>query len=265
MNRIFRNLLFGVALVAGLASCGSSKSKEPSALIAQSERIAGELSTLVDDSPMFLQSADVEYSDAVLSVAIAFSDTAVSVSDYSESLVQYVLAQYLKAHGGPDLDVVLNTLSSEEGSLKLTLSDTHGTSREYPVAAGRLKQLVKLKPMELNYNDVRTNVSDILAKKCSEYKDAYNATDAEFGIVSSFAQYTLAFPKASAYSNLNQASLTGRYLKVIQPRYEEFGACRPMVEELMTSLSIDGYRFVYTDADGGHELKAALPWRLINK
>lgn len=254
-------LIAGAVALAALCSCTGSK--EPSALIAQSERISADLGTLAQESPMFLQSAAADYDDGTLSVEIAFADSLVNVNDCSEALVQYVLAQYLKAHTGKNLDTVLNTLSKEKGSLALKLSDVLGNSREYPVSASRLVQLVRLKPMELNYNDVRTNVSDILAKKCAAYKAQYNADDCEFEITGGFAQYTLTFAKASAFASLSQANLAARYVKDINPTYEDFGACRSMVEDLLRSLSIDGYRFVYTDKSGAKRLSAGIPWRLI--
>lgn len=263
MNKTIRNFLFGSIIVGGLASCGGA-SNTPSPLIAQSERIGGELATLVEGSPMFLQSADVNYADGVLGVSIAFSDSAIEVEDCSDALVQYVLAQYLKAHGGPDLDVVLNTLTDEEGSLKLTLVDSKANSREYTVNAARLKHLVRTKPMELSYNDVRTNVMDILDERCDALEQQYKAEDAEFTIKGGFAQYTLTFARPSAFSHLNQASLRGRYLKDLKAQYENYGACRAMVEELLQSLSIDGYRYVYTDKNETKVLNAAIPWNLID-
>ena len=38
-----------------------------------------------------------------------------------------------------------------------------------------------------------------------------------------------------------------------------------MIEELLRSLSIDGYRFIYTDKNETKPLSAAIPWRLIDK
>ena len=264
MKKIAHLIIATVVGMLALCSCGGG-SKGPSALEAQSERIAGDLEALSQESPMFLAGTSAEYAAPNLNVSIEFADTTVNVNSYTEALVQYVLAQYLKNHTGANLDAVINTLSAEKGSLNLRLSDTHGNSREYGVNAGRLKQLVKLKPMELSFNDVRTNVSDIMAAKCPAYITAHNAADCEFEIKGGFAQYTLAFERASAYNSLNQGSLTGRYLKVIKPEYEAFGACRPMIEELLRSLSIDGYRFIYTDKKGTKTISAGMPWRLINE
>lgn len=263
-KELIRIMLTASVASFALCSCGGG-SKEPSPLISQSERVALDLATLADDSPMFIDSTCVDYSDGFFGVSVAFCDSAVHVSDYSDALVQYVLAQYMKNHTGPDLDVIINTLTKEEGKFAISLSDSHGYVRGYEISAGRLKQLVKLKPMELAYNDVRTNVSDIMDKECASYKAQYNASEAEFSISGGFAQYTLTFERPTAYASLNQASLTGRYLKILQPRYEEYGACRPMVEELLRSLSIDGYRFIYTDKNETKTISAGIPWRLIDK
>ncbi len=257
------NIIAASLLVLGLASCGKSTSG-PSPLEAQAERLDAELGKLAEDSPMYLSEIDASYEDAKLTVEISFSDTLVNVSDYSEALVQYVLAQYLKSHTGPNLDEIANTLIKEEGQLVIELEDTHGNEREYAVSAARLRNLIKLRPMELNYNDVRTNVSDIFAARCAAYAAEYNAKECEFDIDHSFAQYTLTFPNTRAFAGLNQASLTGRYVKKLKEQYDNYGACRPMIEDLLKSLSIDGYRFVYLAPDGKSGLTAGIPWRTIN-
>lgn len=161
MRTTFCKVLLCIALVACMVSCGK-KAQGPSPLIAQAERLDGTLGTLAEESPMYLQSASAEYLDAVLTVDIDFADPTVHVGEISDALVQYVVAQYLKAHPGADLDIVLNTLSQENGSLNIVLSDSYGEAKEYTIAAARLKKLYQLKPMELSFNDVKTNVSDIM-------------------------------------------------------------------------------------------------------
>ena len=262
-SKILHSFVAAAILLLSLASCGGSKA--PSPLIAQSERLALDFGTLAEESPMFLQSIDVDYADAVLSVALAFADSTVKVPEYSEALVQFALAQYLKDHTGKNLDEIINTISAEEGKLSIKLTDVYGNTRDFDVSGTRLKQLVKSRPMELGLPEVRTNISDILASRCAAYKDQYNADDCEFEIQGGFAQYTLTFPRSSAWGGLTQPTLTGRYLKGLQARYDDFGACRPMIEQLLRSVSIDGYRFIYTDKTGSKTLSAGIPWRLIDK
>lgn len=262
MRKTFCKAFLCTVLLAGMASCAKT-AQGPSPLIAQAERLNGTLGALAEESPMYLQTISVDYDNAELTVDIEFADTAVHVSAYSDALVQYVVAQYIKAHPGENLDVVLNTLSQEKGSLKIELSDTHGETKDCSIAAARLKKLYQLKPMELNYNEVKTNVSDILEARCPQLAAQYKAESAEFSISGGFAQYTFTFARPTAYSQLNQASLRGRYLKPLKERYEDFGACRPIVEELLGSLSIDGYRYIYT-SKGGNDISAAIPWSMIN-
>ncbi len=250
--------------VLGLASCGKS-AKEPSALIAQSERINDELTALADQSPAFLEAATASYADGVLTVDIVFSDENVKVNDCSDALVQFVVAQYIKSHTGKDLDTVLNTLLEENGKMEVKITGADGATRSCDIAAKRLAQLLKLKPMELGYNDARADVLAMLDARCAGYKDQYKAVGAEFEVKGNFAQYTITFEKATAYANLNQASLTGRYLKELKRQYEDYGACRPMVEDLLKSLSIEGYRFIYTDVKDTKTLSAGIPWRTINQ
>ena len=112
MKKIAHLIIATVVGMLALCSCGGG-SKGPSALEAQSERIAGDLEALSQESPMFLAGTSAEYAAPNLNVSIEFADTTVNVNSYTEALVQYVLAQYLKNHTGANLDAVINTLSAE--------------------------------------------------------------------------------------------------------------------------------------------------------
>ena len=57
--------LFGSAAFTGC----SSKSSTPSELVAQSERMAGEMADMAENSPMYLDSVSVAYADGTLNVA----------------------------------------------------------------------------------------------------------------------------------------------------------------------------------------------------
>lgn len=147
--------------------------------------------------------------------------------------------------------------------MKITLSAPGQSSREYTVSSLRLKQLVTLKNSELNFAEVRSAVIDMLAKRCGAYREAVNAQDASFDYSGKFAQYTLVFKDARAFANQNPGTMQGRYRKVLREQYEMYGECRTFVEDLLKSLQFDGYRFVYTDAAGNKEIKAAIAWRYI--
>ncbi|MDE6468170.1 MAG: hypothetical protein K2L28_04650 [Muribaculaceae bacterium] len=245
-----------------LAAC--SKAKGPSPLEGQSQRLNTELSALADASPAFLDAIEVSYADATLSIDIQFSDSTLNVAKITEPLVQYVVAQYLKGHPGANLDEILNTLTQEKGSLAIKLTGADGATAQYTIGAARLRNLFKLRPMELGYNEVRTNVIELFESRCAAMAAQFNAESCEFDIDHSFAQYTFIFPSARAFASLNQASLTGRYVKILKAQYEAYGACRPIIEELLKSLSIDGYRFLYLTPDRKTGLTAGIPWRTIN-
>ncbi len=266
MKKIFKKcLVAGVIILAaaGLGSC-SKKSSEPSALIAQSERISGELGKIAEESPMYLESAGADYADGVLSVNIEYSDPYAVVGDYSQELVEYIVSLWLKSHLGADLDTTLNTLSTEQGSLKITLVGADGASKEFTISSARLKKLLVLKPSELNFSAVKDNVALLMEHRGGLYEEEYKAVDGSFCFATGFAQYTLVFESAAQYSNLTQDSLRGRYQKALKHQYEGYGACAPIITDLLKSLGVEGYRFVYeAKNDESKSLKAALPWRIF--
>lgn len=263
-----KKLLCGILAAAAIAGSGiiagcSSKSTEPSALVAQSERIAGDMAVLAENSPMYLDSVPVSYSDGTLGVKVAFADTTVNVADFSDDLIEYVVAYYIKQHPGQNLDTVLNTLSAEEGSLKLTLTNPAGQTKECSIGAARLKKLYFLKFSELNPAKVKTDIDKIMSLRAESYRKEFNAQSAEFRFYAGFAEYELTFASASAYSNLTQNSLRGKYQNIFRAQFDNYGECRGIIEGVLTSLGIEGCRIVYTDKNDTKTLKAALPWRMI--
>lgn len=263
MKTIFGRLLVGAVLAAGLSACSGSSSKQSPVLEAQSFRLNTELGKLAQDSPEFLSDIAVNYAGDTLAVSVDFADPSLKASDFSEPLVQYVIAQYLKAHPGKNLDELLNTLGETKGTMAVTVADVDGASVKYNLNSAQLKNLFKRKPMELGYNEVRAKVVAIMESRCEALKNEYKAESVEFTIAGGFAQYTFTFARPTAFASLNQASLRGRYLKPLQAQYESYGVCRPMVEEFLKSLSIDGYRYVYTDKAGSKKISAAIPWNMI--
>lgn len=258
-------MVLGVASVMFLFACSGSNTKaDEEAMVSQAERINLDLSTLAEESPMFLSSAAAQYADKALSVNIEFCDSIIKVDQLSDVLIRYVLSLYMKAHPGENLDITLNTLGKLEGVMSLTLKDIYGQTKVLVLPSATLKKLVTSKQMELGYQDVRVNVFDIMETRCERYKKAVNAQSVEFKYAAGFAQYTLTFKNSRAFANQTQGTLAGRYLGVLKPAFENLGACRPIVEELLSSLQIEGYRFIYVDDAETRKIHVSLPWRMIN-
>ncbi|MDE6277123.1 MAG: hypothetical protein K2M06_03355 [Muribaculaceae bacterium] len=269
MKQRFKGLLASAALIVAVAGCcllSSCSKKAPSALVPLVDKLNLDLAAQAKNNPMFLSdaSASIDSLTSDISVKVEFCDSIIDVEKLSEALVEYYTAMQLKANPGQSLDTFLNTLSAEEGKMSLELKDVYGHSRTYEMSGTRLKQLFRSAPMQLGFNDVKANVIEILAMRCPEYRKAANALDCTLDIESGFATYTLTFARESNYANLNQGSLKGRYLHFLQPTYENFESFRQPIEELLQSLQLDGYRFVYATEDGkGKELRVAIPWRDI--
>ena len=170
----------------------------------------------------------------------------------------------MKSHTGANLDEIANTLTKEEGKLAITIQDRAGATVTYDIPAARIRQLIKLKPMELNYNAARAATLDIMEKRAASLCENANAESCDFAVANGFAQYTFTFPNANNYARLKQAQLTGRYVGILKPIYDNFGACRTFVEDLLKSFSIDGYRIVFENKKDKYVLKASIPWRTFD-
>lgn len=265
MKKILSYMVLGVASVMLFCACsgGNTKANEE-AMASQAERINLDLGSLAEESPMFLSAASADYADKALSINLEFCDSIIKVDQISDVLIRYVLGQYMKNHAGENLDITLNTLGKLEGVMSITLKDIYGETKVLVLPSATLKKLVTSKQMELGYQDVRVNVFDIMETRCERYKKAVNAQSVEFKYAAGFAQYTFTFKNARAFANQTQGTLAGRYLGVLKPTFDNFGACRPILEELLSSLQIEGYRFVYMDDAETRKIHVSLPWRMIN-
>lgn len=258
-------MVLGIASVLILGACSGKNTKaEEEAMVSQVESINLNLGKLAEGSPMFLASASADYAEQSLSVNLEFCDSLINVDQLSDVLIRYVLGLYMKNNIGENLDITLNTLGKLEGVMSLTLKDIYGGTKVLVLPSATLKKLVTSKQMELGYQDARTNVFDIMETRCDRYKTAVNAQSVDFKYAAGFAQYTLTFKNAKAFSNQTQGTLAGRYLGALRPVFDNFGDCRPIIEELLTSLQIEGYRFVYVDDADTRKIHVSLPWRMIN-
>lgn len=254
-------------MVIGLWSC-ASKSDTPSPLIAQSERLDGVFSELAEKSADFLDSASVTYADGAMQFNFAFAPNAVDVAVIDEALVQFAMSEYMKAHTGANLDEIVNTLTKEEGKMVVKLTG-NGAEKTFDVPAARVRNLIKLKPMELNFAAAKENFASLMAARADYYTEIANKQNVptseptEFGIVAGFAQYTFTFDKASAYSSLKQSQLTGRFLPAVNESMLHLGECRPFVEDLMKTFGIEGYRFIFANKKDDKIVRAAITWSMI--
>jgi len=248
-------------------SCAKNNNA-PSLLIAQSERLNGVLSQLAENSGDFLDSIGVSYADKSLCINIAFADTAVNIDKINDALVQFVMAQYMKNHIGPNLEEILNTLTKEEGKMVVTLSG-NGIEKKYEISAKRAKDLARLKPMELNFSAAKESFTDLMAARTdiwlpiADRQKAKVSAPVEFGIEHGFAQYTFTFDQASAYHSLKQSYLNGRFQPAVKEAFIKLGDCRPIVQELMESFGIEGYRFVFANKKDNKILRSVITWSMI--
>ena len=266
MKFSMKNIAGAVVIATGCTLFASCSQKAPSELVPVVNMLDKTLCDMSKNNPMILDKATATL-DSLTSdvcVSVSFCDSLFNVDMFSDALVEYYTAQQLKDNPGRNLDTFLNTMSADEGTLTVAMTDVYGHERKYEMSGSRLKQLFKNAPMQLGFNDVKNNVVDILSARCETYRQAANAEDCSFDIQNGFATYTLTFARESNYANLTQGSLKGRYLHFLTPAYEDMGELAAPVQEMMKSLQIDGYRFVYTTKDGkGKELRAAIPWREI--
>ena len=256
------------AIIAAILAWSCSSNSTPSPLIAQSERLNGELGELAEYSADFLNSITSNYADKTLGIDIAFADGALDINKVNDALVQFVAAQYMKAHTGVNLDEILNTLGKEEGKITITLS-CDGVEKKFDISSKRAKELVRLKPSEINFSAAKESLIDVMTAKAAQWlptadkQQAKVSAPVDFAINAGFAQYTFTFDNVRAYQAVSQPQLTGRFLPVVKEVYVKLGECAPIVEELLKSFGIEGYRFVFANKKDDKIIRAVIPWSMI--
>lgn len=261
MKTTFIRFIAAITIVLGMSACGTEK--EDNALLEQNaSAINTEMLATVQEVPN-IEALAMTYADKTLKVDVKLNCEDLKVAELRQPLVEYALAIYLKANTTTRLADIANALGRLEGNMVVTITDVDNESQSYTISHSRLKNLIRARLMELNFNEVKSNVTEIMEKATEGYKEAVNAAEAEFAVKTGFAQYTIKFNRAVEYRNFNQASLRGRYVNKLKPQYEAWGSFEPMVVELLTSLSIEGYRFVYTTTSDSNTINAAIPWRLL--
>lgn len=262
MKKTLINIFAALTLIVGLASC-SGKGQQ----LEQLDKIAFDLNTeflgIAEATPALESVSFSMADDNVFNVGIKLADSDLQVSELDEPLVRYALAVYMKSHPGRRLDDLVNSLSQLEGTMLITITDADGASREYPMSTAILKRLIRSRLSELGYNDAKSAVTAIMASHTQQYAAHAGAASCTFALTGGFAEYTVEFPARSSYAQWNQSILAGRYKNLLKPQYETYGELRPFVTEVLTSLGIEGYRFIYTDPQGQNPVRAALPWRLL--
>lgn len=254
-------LFLSVALTFVLAAC-SGNSKEEAILADKCSELNMQFMHLAKGAPDFIESLACEYAAPNLLVNLKL-DSDINPDEYSQALVEYVVANYIRSNAGQMMDAIVNGINRTKGSLSITVTNSNMEAKEFTIGHARLVQLVQKKNSELNFNDVKENVVRLLEMDCKEYMGPVDATSCTFAMANGFAQYTLTFKNAQAFGNQTTGTILGRYIPVMQKQYARYGAASSLVIDVLKSLQIDGYRFVYTDEKETKKISSALPWKLL--
>ncbi len=261
MKRIALFFVAALSLAITLSSCGGT-SKAETELAAKATDLNMEFLQLAKGSPDFIESMSCEYSAPNLLINTKLN-TDLKPEMFSQALVEYVVANYIRSNAGALMDGIVNGINLTKGSISITITNVNEEAKEYTIGHARLVQLVQKKNSELNFNDVKQNVVKIMETECAKYADDVKAESCTFALANGFAQYTITFKNASAFSNQTQGSVLGRYIKVLKEQYQTYGAASYLVIDILKSLQLDGYRFVYTDPEGTAKISSPVAWKNI--
>lgn len=257
--------IFALLLTAGLMAVSCSKSKDNATLSAEATWLNAQLSTDAATAATVVEKCTAFYgNDGVMTVDIVFGENGLSASQLKPELIDFGVACYLKDMPEAHMADMLNNLSEVEGSLKIKATDAAGDTISHDIPAMKLKQLYRKNYSELGFSAAKSALSDILGASADALAQQVNATSCSFSTSRGFAEYTLTFPRATAYTQVTQGSLAGRYLPALHQKYLQMGNFEAYAQTVCKRLGIDGYRYIYEAAEGDRTVRAALTWDMIN-
>jgi len=256
-----RTVLLPAALVALVAACGPSEAEKTARL----ESAAAQIDSLIATDRAPFESCGAVYAAPNVNVDIALADSLIKVDLLGDALMDYFVADQLKAMDRERVAAVINALRKLDTPVVATVRDTYGASKTFIFSADKLSRLVKAKGTSLDVPAVREQVT-AMAGGAVPAPWAHRGAQVSTAISKGFLTFTMTFPSRAALNGLEQGNLTGRYLDPLRRQYARLGDLEYPVVEMLKGLGIDGVRIVYTAADDSdRELKQAFPWREIFK
>ena len=256
-----RSILSAAALVALLAGCGPSEAEKTARL----EATAAQIDSLITTDRAPFEKCGAVYAAPNVDVDIALSDSLIKVDLLGDALMDYFVADQLKAMDADRVYAVINSLRKLDTPVVATVRDTYGATKTYIFSTDKISRLVKAKGSSLDVPAVREQVA-AMAGGAVPSPEAHRGAQVSAAISKGFLTYTMTFPSKAALSGLEQGHLTGRYLDALRRQYARLGDLEYPVVEMLKGLGIDGVRIVYTAADDDdREIKQAFPWREIFK
>jgi len=108
---------------------------------------------------------------------------------------------------------LINALSAIDGTYTLNLADVYGTDRDFEFTASQLKRLLNTPRAQLNYNEVKAQVVQLMSNAAAAMRVAEKAENVVFDLTSGFATYTVTFANDKNYANMSSANLKAYAIK----------------------------------------------------
>ena len=249
------------ALLTLTVACGPSEAEKTARL----ETAAARIDSLICSDGAPVERCSATYAAPNIDVDIALTDSLVKVDLLGDALMDYFVADQLKAMDSGRVYAVINSLRKLETPVVATIRDSYGSSKTFVFNADKISRLMKAKGSSLDVPSVRGQVA-AMAGGAVPAPDAHRGAQVSTAISKGFLTYTMTFPSKASLAGLEQGNLTGRYLDALRRQYARLGNLEYPVVEMLKGLGIDGVRIVYVAADDdSRELKQAFPWREIFK
>lgn len=246
----------GVAL-ASIASCsGSDKAKA----LQQAAAVADSIASAEGN-------ANVEVNEAGTGLDATFriSDSLINVKSIGKELFEAYAAQQLKAVSPDAINLISHALRENKGEITVELLVPGQEPQLFTLTPRRFVDLQRARLTQLDPAIAKEQVVKVAEGMCPNPKAHAGALRVDVAVVKSFLEYNVVWPSEKDLAGKDQGGLTFNYFNDLKRELLQLGDMSQPVIDLLSSLSIDGVRMVYSAEGTDKVVKQAFPWRELQK
>lgn len=246
----------GIAL-ASIASCSGGDKAEA---LQHAAAVADSIVSANGD-------ANVEVNAAGTGIDATFriSDSLINVQSIGQELFDIYASQELKTVSPDDINLISHALRETKGDITVELLVQGQEPKTFTLTPRRFVDLQKARLTQLDPAIAKEQIVKVAEGMCPNPKAHAGAVRVDVAIVKSFLEYNVVWPSEKDLAGKDQAGLTFNYFNPLKQELLDLGTMNQPVVDLLTSLSIDGVRMVYSAEGTDKVVKQAFPWRELQK
>ena len=248
--------VLGVAL-ASIASCSGGDNTEA---LQHAASVADSIVCANGDA-----NVEVNAAGTGLDATFRIADTLINVQSIGKELFEVYASQQLKTVSPDAINLISHALRETKGDITVELLAEGQQPQTFTLTPRRFVDLQKARLTQLDPAIAKEQVVKVAEGMCPNSKAHAGALRVDVAVVKSFLEYNVVWPSEKDLAGKDQSTLTLNYFNSLKQELIDLGTLSQPVIDLLSSLSIDGVRMVYSAEGTDKVVKQAFPWRELQK